>query len=109
MHDRELVLVKERLDGREARMQTEKSIKVDRCSRAAALGLWNGDRGTHAIVIGFAEGHDDIQAVGRAALKQYDELLLVGHRSGGYGALQKRGHRAQADHGHAALLQEIAP
>src|SRR6267143_1403132 len=109
VHDGKLILVKERLEGREARVQTEKSVKVDRRIRAAAIGLRNRDRRTHAIVIRFVEGHDDIQAIGRAALKQHDELLLVRHRRGRHGALQKRGHRAQADHGYASLLQEISP
>src|SRR5439155_17757029 len=53
--------------------------------------------------------HDDVQAVCRAALKQHHELLLVGHRRRRDGTLQKRGHCAEADHRHAALLQKISP
>src|SRR5260370_42702581 len=103
-------------------MQTKKSVQVDRgisiqlwvCkykprTPAATFGLRNGNRRTQAIVIWFAERHDDIQAVSRAALKQPDELLFVRHGSYCHRALQKRGHRAEGDPGHAALLQETAP
>src|SRR6266567_8535368 len=92
VHDGQLILVKERLKGSEAGMQTKESVQVDRgisiqlgvCkykprTPAATLGLRNGNRRTQAIIIRFAEGHDDIQAVSRAALKQHDELLLVRH------------------------------
>src|SRR5260370_19610451 len=121
MHNGELILVKERLERREARMQAKKSVEVDRCitiqlgvckykprTPAATLWLWNRDALTHAVIIRFAEGHDDIQSVRRAALKKHHELLLVRHGRRGHGALQKRGHRAQANHRHSALFQEIA-
>src|SRR6266446_5036085 len=109
VHNRKLVLVKERLERREARVQSEESVQVDRRVRAATLRLGNRNCGPHAVVIGLAKRHNNVQAVSRAALKQHDELLLVRHRRRGDGALQKRGHRAEADHGHAALLQKIPP
>src|SRR6266576_4706348 len=90
-------------------MQTEKSVKVDRRIRAATLGLWNRNGRTHTVIIRLAKRHDDIQAVGRAALKQHHELLLRRHRSGSHGPLQKRRHGAQTYHRHTALLQEISP
>src|SRR5204863_922540 len=101
--------MKERLERSKARVQTEKSVQVDRRIRAAELGLRNSNRRTHAVIIRFAKGHNDVQAVRRAALKQHHELLLVGHRRRRDGTLQKRGHRAEADHRYAALLQEIPP
>src|SRR6266478_7869886 len=120
MHDGELILMKERLEWREARMQAKKSVEVDRCitiqlgickykprTPAATLWLRNRDGRTHAVIIRFAKGHDDIQTVRRAALKKHDELFLVRHGCRGHGALQKRGHGAQANHGHSAVFQEI--
>src|SRR5260370_7452984 len=92
MHNGELILVKERLERREARMQAKKSVEVDRCitiqlgvckykprTPAATLWLWNRDARTHAVIIRFAEGHHDIQSVRRAALKNNDHLFLVRH------------------------------
>src|SRR4029077_7491858 len=109
VHDGKLVLAEERLERREALMQTKKSVRVDRRIRAATLGRGNRNGGTHTVIIRLAKRHDDIQAVGRAALKQHHELLLVWHRSGSHGALQKRRHGAQTYHRHTALLQEISP
>src|SRR5207302_10462373 len=85
VHDRKLVLVKERLERSKARVQTEKSVQIDRrvtiqfgdCkykprTPAAALGLRNSNRRTHAVIIRFAEWHNDVQTIGRATLKQHD-------------------------------------
>ena len=104
VHDRKLVLVEQRLQRSEAGMQAEKSVQVDRCVRSATPGLRNRNAWPQAVVIRLAERNHDIQAIRRAALKQYDQLLFVRHRRGGHRALQERGHRAQANHGHAALL-----
>src|SRR6266851_83258 len=121
MHNGELILVKERLEWREARMQAKKSVEVDRrittqlgvCkykprTPAATLWLRNRDGRTQAVIIRFAKGHHDIQSVRRAALKKHHELLVVRHGRRGHGALQKRGHGAQANHRDSALFQEIA-
>src|SRR5437867_4072679 len=112
--------MKERLERRKARVQSEESVQIDRritiqlgvCkykprTPAATLWLRNRDARTHAVIIRFAEGHDDIQSVRRATLKKHDELFLVRHGRRGHGALQKRGHRTQANHRHSALFQEI--
>src|SRR6266700_7996377 len=101
-------------------MQAKKSDEVDGCitiqlgvckykprTPAATLWLRNRDGRTHAVIIRFAEGNHDSQTVRRATLKKHDELLLVRHGRRGHGALQKRGHRTQADHRHSALFQEI--
>src|SRR5438445_6475798 len=63
MHDGELILVEQRIERREARMQTEKSVEVDRRIGAAALRLRNRDGWAHAVVIGFAKRHDDVQPI----------------------------------------------
>ena len=97
VHDGQLVAVKQRLQRREAGMQSEESVEIDGCgASSAAAGLRNRDGRAHAVVIRLGEGHDDVQAVRRAALKQHDQLFLVGHRRGGDGALQECGHGAQA-------------
>ena len=90
-------------------MQAKKSVEVDGGIRAAALRFGNRDARPHAVIIRFAKGHDDVQTVRRAALKQYDELLLVRHRCCGDGALQKHGHGAETHQRHATLLEEIPP
>src|SRR5947207_14880375 len=89
-------------------MQTEKSVKVDRRIHAATLGLWNRNGRTHTVIIRLAKRHDDIQAVGRAALKQHHELLLRRHGSSSHGPLHKRRHGPQTYHRHTALHQEIS-
>src|SRR5207244_13268407 len=73
---RSLILVEQRIERREARMQTEKSVEVDRRIGAAALRLRNRDGWAHAVVIGFAKRHDDVQPIGRAALEEHDQLLF---------------------------------
>jgi len=107
MHDGQLIFVKERFRAERGsgaiRKNPPRSIAR---VRAATLGLRNRDCRPHAVVIGFTEGHDDVQAVCRAALKQHDELLLVRHRRRlPRRAAKNAGHRAEANHGHAALLQ----
>src|SRR5208282_5795577 len=75
----------------------------------AALGLRNRNAWPQAVIIRLAKWNHDIQTVGRAPLKQYDKLLLARHRRCRHRSLQERRHRAQANHGHAALLQKIPP
>src|ERR1700747_3404214 len=109
MNDSELIFVKERLERCEARMQTKKSVEVDRGVASATFRLRNRDAGAHTVVALLAKGHNDVQPVGGPALEKHDELLFVGHGRRGYRALQKRGHSALTHHGHAALLQKIPP
>ena len=65
--DGEMALVVERLEGRERRMQAEEAIEVE------DLILRNRDAGAHGVVVLFAVGNDDVEAVGCAALEDDDE------------------------------------
>src|SRR6266849_8409042 len=86
--DRELVLVKQRLQRRKARVQAKKSVKVDRRVSPAALGLRDRNRRTQPVVIWLAERRDDIQTICSAPLKQNDQLFFVRDGRRRYGALQ---------------------
>ena len=108
MNDRELAVVEERAERREARMQAEEAVEIDGRSFHAVARLRNRDRRANAVIVFFAERHDGVQAVGGAALEKDDQLFLVGHGCRGHRALQECGDRAHADHGHAATLQENA-
>ena len=70
MDDGEMALVVERLEGRERGMQAEESVEIE------DLVLRNGDAGPHGVVVLFAIGHDDVEAVGGAALKDDDEAAI---------------------------------
>src|SRR6266850_1451588 len=109
MDNGELVFVKKRFEWRKARVQAKKSVKVDRRVSRAPTGSGDRNRRTQPVVIWLAERHDDIQTICSAALEQHDKLPFVRHGRRGNSALQEGRHRAQAHHGHAALLQEIAP
>src|SRR5262249_26575131 len=85
VHDSKLILVKQRLKGREAWMQAEKSVEVDGGIVYAALRRRNRNAGAHAVVIGFAERHDDVQSIRGTPLKEHDELLLVRHGRSSHG------------------------
>ena len=89
-------------------MQAEETVEIERGVGAALARLRNRDGGAHAVVIWFGERDDDVEAVHGAALEEHDHFLLVGRRSGGYRALQERWERGHAEHGDAAVFQEVA-
>src|SRR5215813_3917358 len=90
-------------------MQAEVAVEIDGCICTAAAWLRNGDCRAEAVVIRLREWHDDVEAVGGAALEEDDELFFAGERWGcGDGALKECGHGAEADHGDAGLFEEIA-
>src|SRR5258707_667435 len=90
-------------------MQPEESVEIDSRIGCATSGLRNRDRRPHAVIVWLRKRNDDVQPVGRPALKQHHQLLLVRHRRRRHRALQKRRHRAQPNHGDSALLQKISP
>jgi hypothetical protein len=109
MDDGELILVKEGLERGEAWVQAEVAVEIDCGAGAAAAWLRNGDSWAETIIVWFGEWDDDVKAVGGAALEEDDELFFAGGGwSGGDGALQEGWHGAEADHGDAALPEEIA-
>jgi hypothetical protein len=68
------------------------------------------DARPHGLVLRLGVRHDNIQTVGGAALKNYDEAL--GARAGlsraKRGASQKAGHRRGSDHGEGAIAKKYA-
>ena len=109
LHDRELTILKERLQRREARMKTEETVEVKCSVRTAAARLRNRDRRPQMVVIRLSEWNDDVQAVHRAALKQHDHLFLARRRRRRNSALQERRQRGHAQHRDPAVLQKISP
>src|ERR1700722_4770132 len=89
VHDGQLSIVKKRTEGREARMQPEKTVEIDCCSLCAIARLRNRNRWANAVIVFFAEWHDDVQAVSGAALEEDDQLFLVRHGRCGDCALQE--------------------
>src|SRR5262245_7594307 len=66
----------ERLQRLQRRMQAEAAVEID---RAVLLARWlNGDRRTQLVVPLLEMRHDDVQAIGGAALKDGDQDLALG-------------------------------
>jgi hypothetical protein len=76
LHDGKLIFLEERRERSERGMEAEEAVEIDRRIVAAVLWLGDGDARTQAVIIGFAEGDDDIETVGGAALEEDNELLL---------------------------------
>src|SRR3979411_2526268 len=85
-------------------MQAEESVEIENCF------AWDVDAGTHGVVLRLAMRDHDIQAIRRAALKDYDQAL--GARAGldcsQCGASQKAWDRGCPDDGESAIAQEYA-
>src|ERR1700716_3571064 len=69
VHDREMLLFPERLKSRHCWMQSEKAVEVEHGF------LRDVDGRTHGVVTRLAVGHDDVEAVGRAALEDHYQTL----------------------------------
>jgi hypothetical protein len=104
MDDREMALLPERLERSERRVQTEETVEIE------YRLLWNVDAGAHGVVVLLAVRDDDIEAVGGATLKNYDEALgasgTVGCAECGPG--EEAWDRGGADHGESAVAEEDA-
>src|SRR5271165_432311 len=109
MYDRQLVLLKYRQQWRQARVQSEKSVQIQRCFVASALWLGDCNRRAHPVIIRLAKRNHDIQSIRRTALEQHHQLLFSLRWSRRDRALQECWDRAEADHGDSALLHEIPP
>jgi hypothetical protein len=86
-------------------MQSEEAVEVEN------LILRYGDGGAHGVVVGFAVGNDDIEAVGCSALEDDDELLALRCCLGGRGhdgAGEERRQRRGASQGECAVAEEEA-
>src|SRR5260370_20615417 len=99
-----MLLVPERLKGRHRGMQSEKAVEVERGF------LRNIDGRSHGVVTRLAVGHNNVEAVGRPALKDYDESLGtdsgVGRAKGRAG--QETRQRGRADCSQRAIAKENA-
>ncbi len=106
LHDRKRAIVPERLQRRHAGMKTEEPVEIDGRPLGTA-GPRHRNRGTDTVVLGFAVGHDHVQSVDRAALKDGDQQLAP--RAGRFDRpRQKRRREAERHHRHAARFEEDA-
>ena len=79
--DGEMALIVERLEGCERGMQAEEAIEIEH------LVLRDGDGGAHGVVVLFAVGDDDVEAVGGAALEDDDQAAAGS--GGGFGQTER--------------------
>src|SRR5688572_25555118 len=76
MNDRQLAAVPHRLQWLQGWMQREPAIEIEAAVRLARLR--DGDARTKLVVPRLEERHDDVEAVGGAALEDGDEDLAAG-------------------------------
>src|SRR5437764_10218023 len=80
MHNREMPLLPDRLEGSHGRVQHEKTVKIDDGT------AWNIYRRPHGVISLLAVGHDNVQAVSGPALKDDNQAfwsrVLLGTESG---------------------------
>src|SRR4051812_28759018 len=84
-------------------MEAEEAVEVDGCIGAAVGcrgGTRYGDGGAEVVVGLFAVGHDHVEAVGGAPLKDGNQNLLAGRRcvGGVQGALEPEGGGTHSHH-----------
>ena len=85
--DGQMPLLEERLERGHGWVQSEEAVEVE------DLILRDGDGGPHGVVVRFAPGDDDVEAVGCSALEDNDELLTLRACLGG------RGHDGAGEEG----------
>ena len=101
--DGEVSRVVERLEGIERGMQTEESVEID------DLLLRDGNAGAHGVVVLLAIGHDDVETVSGAALKDDDEAARRSSRLSENGAHEEAGDGGGAGKGERAFVEEEPP
>src|SRR5207248_1986382 len=79
-HNRELLFVPERFERTQGGMETEMTLEIDR-RFLGSIRSWNSDRRAKRIVRRLAVRNDDVQAVHRTALEDYDQDPFTGCRS----------------------------
>src|SRR3974390_47443 len=102
VHDRKMLLLPQWLKRRHRRMQSEEAIKID------DLVARNIDAGPHRIVRLLVIWHDDVEPVGRAALKQDPEPLVPACRldRAQRSARQKARNRSGTNNGQCAITKK---
>ncbi len=105
MNDCQVALFPEWLKGREGRVQSEEAVEID------DLVARDVDGWAHGVVGALVVRYDDVEAVGRAALEDDDEaLVLCGQRLARVGgASEKRRNGCGAYDGEAAVSQKYSP
>src|SRR5262245_14592393 len=104
--DAELPAVPQRLQGLQRRMQREAAIEIDRA--VVLTGRGDCDRRSQFVIALLEVGHDDVQTVGGATLKDGDEDLVARALARGGRANEPRRSRAHAGHGDGGCTHEIA-
>src|SRR3954469_13324529 len=106
MHDGHLTRVEQRLQRRQARMQAEEAVEIDRGFLRTA-GSGNGERRPSRVICAFAERDDHVEPVDSAALKNCDKhpppRVGCGNR-----ARKERRSKPQTHERQPAILQKDA-
>src|SRR5712691_9301891 len=76
VHDGQMALLPQRLKCRHGGMQTEETVEI---KHGAARDI---DGGAHCVVRLLTVRHDDVKAVGGAALEDHDQSLIPRTRTG---------------------------
>src|SRR5437764_5551825 len=98
--------IPERLQRRQPWVQAEEAIEVD-----GAFGIVrrrNRDAWARRVVVAFAERHDHVQTVHRAALEDRNQDLPPSSASGFDRAREKRGRKSQTEKRQPPVLHEDA-
>src|SRR5579863_4297571 len=105
VNDCQVALFPKRLKGREGRVKSEEAVEID------DLVARDVDGWAHGVVGALVVWHDDVEAIGRAALEDDNQPLVVHARRLGTerGASEKRGNGCGADDSQAAVSQKYSP
>ena len=109
VHDGEMLRGVERLERSQRRVQAEEAIEIDRgVLRIGAGRARNGDRRPHAVIARLGVRHDNVQAVGSAALENHHQNFLARGRSicRIERALEPQGRAAHANHSETGVPQK---
>src|SRR5207253_6508090 len=104
--DGELPRVPEPLQWLQPRIEAEEAIEIHR-SVLAGVRPRNRDARPRAVVLRFAERHDDAEAVDRAALEDGNQLLRAARATRGKRrAREKRRREPEADESERTVFEE---
>src|SRR5262249_17812300 len=91
------------------RVETEEPVEIERAVFSVGRP-GNRDAGPRLVVLGFAERHNDVQAVDGAALEDRDQPARPPRSiRGERGAREKRRREAEAHEGEGAVLEKHSP
>jgi hypothetical protein len=96
------MLLPERLEWREGRVEAEESIEIEHGSAR------NVDAGPHCVILRLPVRHDDVQTVGCSTLEDYNQALdayaRLSHTHGGAG--EKARHCGRPHDGECAVTKK---